>query len=78
VCKEKEDNRIDKWRGLTKIEKYIHGTARKDCSGEKKETRRRGTNLAAKERTRPTSHIRMVSVGMSGSSMFETDARTSG
>jgi len=36
------------------------------------------THLAVKERRRPMSHIRRVSTGMSGSSMFETEARTSG
>jgi hypothetical protein len=34
--------------------------------------------LLAMQSTRPTNHIRIVMAGMSGLSMFETEARTSG
>jgi hypothetical protein len=37
-----------------------------------------GTYLPREESIRPMTHIRMVRAGMSGSSMLETEARTSG
>ena len=36
------------------------------------------TYAAMKQRTRPMTHIRNVIAGISGSSILETDARTSG
>jgi hypothetical protein len=38
----------------------------------------RGTYLLIMQSNSPTNHIRMVKAGISGSSMLDTDARTSG
>jgi hypothetical protein len=87
VGNQKKNNWDEQWRGLAEIEKDVHGTAlvrkkRKENGGlvrHEKEAHGRGrTHLPVKERKRPTSHIRIVRTGMSGSSMFETEARTSG
>jgi hypothetical protein len=44
----------------------------------KQDRRKEETYPPAKEKKRPTIHTHIVSAGMSGLSMFETEARTSG
>ena len=74
----------DRRRRRTEVEEYIEGTVGViiSCislhSTTPKKIRKRKTDLLVIHNNNPTNHILIVIAGISGSSIFDTDARTSG